>query len=182
MIECLQMILLNGVIKMTQQQEEISRILTLTVEEFNRKEQFLIEYDLSERCICSKFASYLERQLRGSCFSEYEVDVEYNRGMRGNEYAAKENPDTNQKMMVDLVIHKRGVNQYGEYDNLFCIEMKKGRQESKLLSDKRRLEMMVDINKGFHYKAGYMIIIISEHKQRNNKLEIESSYYAQTIY
>lgn len=163
---------------MTQQQEEILCVLNLAIEEFNQKEQFLIEYDLSERCICAKFASYLERQLRASSFWAYEVDVEYNRGMRGDEYAAKENPDTKQKIVVDLVIHMRGLNQYREYNNLFCIEMKKGRNENKLASDKKRLQMLVDINKGFHYKAGYMIVIISERKRNINRLEIESSYYA----
>ena len=167
---------------MTPQQEEILCVLNKAIDEFNRQEQFLIEYDLSERCICSKFASYLERQLRDSSFSTYEVDVEYNRGMRRDEYAAKENPDTRQKMVVDLVIHKRGYDRYRGYANLFCIEMKKGRQESKLASDKRRLEMMVDINKGFHYKAGYMIVIISNRKQSFYGLEIESSYYAVSDY
>ena len=118
------------------QQEELSCVLDLAIAEFNRREQLLIEYSLSERCTCSKFASYLERQLRASSFWEYEVDVEYNRGMRGDKYAAKETPDTKQKIIVDLVIDMRGLNQYGEYDNLFCIEMKKGRNENKLDSDK----------------------------------------------
>ena len=167
---------------MTQQQEEIFCVLSLAIEEFNRREQFLIEHDLSERCICAKFASYLERRLRTSSFSEYEVDVEYNRGMRGDEYSAKENPDTKQKMVVDLVIHKRGLDCYGEYDNLFCIEMKKGCKESKLASDKKRLKMMVDRNKGFCYKAGYMIVIISNRKQQINRLEIASSFYGQATY
>lgn len=45
---------------MTQQQEEILCVLNLAIEEFNQREQFLIEQGLSERCICSKFASYLE--------------------------------------------------------------------------------------------------------------------------
>ena len=46
---------------------------------------FVIE---NERCICAKFASYLERAIAESEFREYAVDVEYNRGSRGNEYAA----------------------------------------------------------------------------------------------
>lgn len=116
--------------------------------------------------------------MRVSSFWEYEVDVEYNRGMRGEEYAAKENPDTKQRIVIDLVVHKRGLNQYRAYDNLFCVEMKKGRNENKLASDKKCLQMMVDIYKGFYYKAGYMIVIISDRRRNINKLEIESSYYA----
>lgn len=162
----------------TTEEHEIQCIAEGAIEEFNRQEQFLLIHDLSEQCICSKFASYLEKQLQNSRFREYVVDVEYNRGMRGNSYAAKEKPDSGKKMILDLVVHKREYDiSRGGYDNLFCIEMKKGNSERKLAENKDRLKKMVDPNKGYRYKASYLIVIFSGRKRERNRLEIESTYY-----
>ena len=77
---------------MTDTQSRVTACLNSALQSFNQNEQYLISRDLSERCICAKFASYLERAIAESEFREfceYVVDVEYNRGSRGNEYAAK---------------------------------------------------------------------------------------------
>lgn len=56
-------------------------------------------------------------------YQDYNVDVEYNRGRGGNDSAAK--MMNGKKIVTDLIVHKRGKNEEGEYDNLICIEMKK---------------------------------------------------------
>lgn len=158
-------------------EHEIQCIVEGAIDEFNRQEQFLLIHDLSEQCICSKFASYLEKQLQNSRFREYVVDVEYNRGMRRDSYAAKEKPDTGKKIILDLVVHKREYDSRAGYDNLFCIEMKKGQSERKLAENKDRLKTMVNHHKGYCYRASYLIVIFSGRKRERNRLEIESTYY-----
>ena len=53
------------------------------IAEFNLNEQYLLEADLSEQCICARFAMYLEKQLRACQADGYHADVEYNRGQDG---------------------------------------------------------------------------------------------------
>ena len=63
---------------MTETQNRVTACLNSALQSFNQNEQYLISKDLSERCICAKFASYLERAIAESEFCEYVVDVEYN--------------------------------------------------------------------------------------------------------
>lgn len=160
---------------MTQVQRLITECVESAISDFNQNEQYLISRDLSERCICAKFASYLERSLERSIFHEYVVDVEYNRGNRGNEYAAKRLNGHN--IVVDLIAHKRGYDNDRGFDNLFCIEMKKGYKPHGITSDKERLYIMTDSKYGFGYKAGFMILAISNRRTHEHKLIIESKYY-----
>lgn len=160
---------------MTEIQKQITECIESAIRDFNQNERYLISRDLSERCICAKFASYLERTLEQSIFCEYAVDVEYNRGSRGNEYAAKRLNGHN--IVVDLIAHKRGYNNDRGFDNLFCIEMKKGYNPNGITSDKERLRIMTDSMYGFGYKAGFMILAISNRRTHEDKLIIESKYY-----
>ena len=75
----------------------------------NEKELF--ELDAYEQAICGRLACYLHGK-----FTEYNVDVEYNR--HGNK--SKRNEETN-LVKPDIVIHKRD-----DDNNLLVIEAKKG--------------------------------------------------------
>ena len=57
--------------------------------DFNLHERYLLEANLSERCICARFAMYLEKQLPAYQAEGYTVDVEYNRGMDGHDRSPK---------------------------------------------------------------------------------------------
>lgn len=160
---------------MTGMQSRITACLEEALHKFNQHEQYLISRDLSERCICAKFASYLERTIARSEFREYVVDVEYNRGSKGNERAAKILNGRN--IVVDLVVHKRGYDEQVGFDNLFCIEMKKAYKYCNLSSDKHRLRMLTDDSYGFGYKAGFMITAIANKSTSEYKLKIDSSFY-----
>lgn len=138
---------------MTETQNRVTACLNSALQSFNQNEQYLISRDLSERCICAKFASYLERAIAESEFCEYVVDVEYNRGSRGNEHAAK--VLNGHKIVVDLIVHKRGYDEQRGFNNLFCIEMKKAYKRCDLSSDKERLRILTDNFCGFVYKAGF---------------------------
>lgn len=160
---------------MTETQIRIAECLEVALQSFNLNERYLISRDLSERCICAKFASYLERAIAESEFREYIVDVEYNRGSQGNEHAAKRLNGRN--IVVDLIVHKRGYNEQRGFDNLFCIEMKKAYKCCDLSSDKERLRIMTDSLFGFGYKAGFMITATADKIRNAYKLVIESAFY-----
>lgn len=154
-------------------------ILLRCVEEaldaFNKKETYLIEHDVSERCICARFAIYLEEALSTTKYKDYIVDVEYNRGYKGNDDAAK--MLYGKKIVTDLIVHKRGKNEREEYDNLICIEMKKEYKHLDMRNDKVRLSALTKENEGYQYKLGLMIVARRNKKANIYGLYIDSVYF-----
>jgi len=136
--------------------EIIDKAITL----FQEKERYLIEKDLSERCICARFAICLTKVLESTEYRDYLVDVEYNRGMDRQERSIKRIDD--QPITVDLIVHKRGYDcRYG-YDNLICIEMKKSSNHAGCSHDEDRLRKMTDPIYGFCYQLGAMLLVDME--------------------
>lgn len=148
-------------------------VVTRAIVLFNQNELFLIENNLSERCICARFVRYMEKALEEHFIYGYDVDVEYNRGDGGI--------DSNPKMLggkliiVDLIVHKRGYN--NGYDNLICIEMKKSSSGRDIKSDKDRLKKMVTPYMAYQYQAGFMILIDQSKRRNLYGMRIESEYY-----
>ena len=132
-------------------------IVLNAIQNFNENEKYLIENDLSERCICAKFAMYLSAALSSTDFKDYIVDVEYNRGCDGYERGVKR--IDNRPITVDLIVHKRGFDCNYGFDNLICIEMKKSTNRRGCKSDEERLKQMTSINHGFCYVIGFMLLI-----------------------
>jgi len=161
---------------MTEKQQNIVSVLNRTICTFNNNEQHLLVNNLSERCICAKFAMYLDRAMRRSPFKGYFVDVEYNRGMGGNDYAKK--IIKNSHATLDLIVHKRGTvisKDHMGYDNLFAIEMKKtGRSFS---ADKERLQLLVNNYYEYCYRASFAVRIVTNKQKGIYKLVIEQEYY-----
>lgn len=145
---------------MNNQNLELKQVIDNAILKFNNKEKYLLENDLSERCICSRFAYYIQSELCSKeKYEDYVVDVEYNRGNVGNERSVKRLNDKN--IIVDLIVHKRGYNNDFGFDNLICIEMKKSndsRGQQGLKDDENRLKDMTSYRYGFIYKIGFMII------------------------
>lgn len=170
---------------MNEEQTRLKRIVDNAITTFNNNELYLLENDLSERCICAKFAIYLQDKIATSRdYQDYVVDVEYNRGARGKDYEPKRLPNSNARITVDLVVHKRGyseqIRQHGVrqvigYSNLICIEMKKPKNSNKALEsiakDKERLSIMTRNSQGLGYSIGFMIFI------NNTGLSIDESFY-----
>ena len=158
---------------MTEKQEQILELLQKTIYQFNKREQYLLKNDLCERCICGKFAMYIERAIPRSSFKEYTTDIEYDRGMGGTDYGKKRLFGND--AYLDLIVHKRGYNYETGYDNLFAVEMKKSGRD--FTSDKERLKMLVDNANGFNYRASFAIRIITDVSNNLFKLEIEESFF-----
>jgi len=167
---------------MTPEQNYLVSLVTSALDEFNAQESYLIQNDLSERCICSKFAQHLQESLKKSPdYPDYVVDVEYNRGAKGKEYLPKRDPNNNKIIIVDLIVHKRGYNpnvhRHGArnivgFSNLICIEMKKSNNTRNIQADKDRLEMMTGTEGDFTYTAGFMLVV----NMKKKLIEIESQF------
>ena len=115
--------------------------------------------------------SYLERVIKDSEFSEYDVDVEYNRGYNKDTHAPK--MLNGNKIVVDLIVHKRDLQPNGYFDNLICIEMKKQTNRRNIQADIERIQHMTCLSYGFNYQAGFILIIDKE------ILKIEQAFYLQ---
>jgi hypothetical protein len=86
-------------------------------------DRYLLENDLSERCIASRLAMYLQAE-----FSDYAVDVEYDRhgfepkrmGLP-DECGNRRDREGRARVIPDVIIHRRGA----EGPNILVLEMKK---------------------------------------------------------
>ncbi|WP_409342327.1 hypothetical protein [Paenibacillus sp. MBLB4367] len=97
----------------------------------------LITSGVSERTLCGALMLYLYEEIKGTDFSNYYVDVEYNRNMGKVKTIVNEDFKAI-AINCDLIIHSRGrcLNE----DNLIAIEMKKStNKKSEKLKDKNRL-------------------------------------------
>ena len=159
---------------MTDRQNQILEMVNNVLQEFNENEKYLIVNDLSERCICSKLASYFDRYLPRSEFSDYSVDVEYNRGNNDNERAIKRLDNKN--IVVDIIIHKRGCDTTYGFGNLVCMEMKKEYKHADISGDIERLQKMTDYSYGFNYELGVMLLVRKSRRNRDVGLIIHSKY------
>lgn len=123
--------------------DDVKEILIRVWDEFQKKEGYLFENDLSERCISFNFAKYLSLAEE---FKNYNVDCEYNREYNKELSEPKQikiikdnfserikngeisTYDEVEKYRVypDIIIHKRGSCK----ENFIVIEMKKNTQDS----------------------------------------------------
>ena len=104
------------------------------------------------------------------------VDVEYNRGNDFKENKPKMLFDG--KIVVDLIVHKRGCDEIYGFQNYICIEMKKSnnnRREQGLQSDIKRLDALTSFEYGFLYQLGFIIIA----NIKTKKLEIYQEFCLQ---
>ena len=155
---------------MESQKDKLLQVITDAITLFEANDGYLIENDLSERCICARFAVCLTKALDNTQYSSYCVDVEYNRGMDGKERSLKRIDD--KPITVDLIVHKRGYDcQYG-FDNLICIEMKKSTNRIGCKSDEARLQKMTSNDYGFCYKLGVMLLIDMD----TNQIKVHSIF------
>jgi hypothetical protein len=102
---------------------EIKGRLEGALTELVERDAHLFENDLSERCIASRLAMYLQKG-----FPDYVVDVEYNR--KGElvkrlhlpeECANDKNDDGESIVIPDVIVHHRGA----KGPNLLVLELKK---------------------------------------------------------
>jgi hypothetical protein len=120
------------------EREEVKIRLLYALEEVIRNDVHLLDYDLSERCIASRLAMYLQK-----AFPEYSVDVEYNRhGDSPKRLGLPEEcanyKDSNGEALAvpDLIVHRRG----SEGPNVLVLELKKTTNREPRWCDRKRVQ------------------------------------------
>ena len=105
----------------------------------------MFQTQVSERTLCGALMIEIHEELKRTKFSDYFVDVEYNRNIGGKIKTLKKTIKGLDEQIVtincDLIVHSRGQNV--SRDNLIALEMKKstGRKADKD-KDRNRLECL----------------------------------------
>ncbi len=103
-------------------------------------DRYLLDNDLSERCIAARLAMYLSEE-----FEEHDVDVEYNRagdvakrlhGLPDECYRRRNRQIEAPVAVPDIIVHHRGF----DGSNLLVIEMKKTSNPAGTHCDQLRLD------------------------------------------
>lgn len=129
--------------------EEINEIVSCALASFFDKEgeSLVVATDANERSITHKLAEYLNIEVKGSLFKDFDVDCEYNRIGKGDELATKRlqlkdycrtyptdvKPEDKDGTTVypDIIIHQRGERGLStNLANLLIIEVKKSNNKN----------------------------------------------------
>lgn len=112
--------------------EKLKKIFKYANRDLITVDKELFKSKVAERTLCGALMLRLYERLKYTEYSDYYVDVEYNRNKGGKlKTMAKtiKGPDSNIiKINCDLIVHSRG--KYVKQDNLIAIEMKKNRRKN----------------------------------------------------
>lgn len=108
---------------------------------------------VSERGIVFRFGIYLQMLLSESQFTDYNIDVEYNRNM----YKKKTLPSYANGTFPDLIVHKRGSNQ----DNILILEFKTWWNRD-TREDIKKIKQFMAPDGNYRYKMGASIVLERE--------------------
>ena len=118
--------------------KEIIRLFDDANKKFLRDQKNFILSGVSERSLCGQLMLYLDKEKVNTAFSDYYVDVEYNRNMNKRIKTIVNSEEKVINITCDIILHSRGENI--EQDNLIAIEMKKWNQSvNQKNQDKERL-------------------------------------------
>lgn len=120
--------------------DDLKKIFKLANSDLIELDITLFETKASERTLCGALMLHLHERLKRTIYSNYYVDVEYNRN--GGKLKTIKGPKFNiVRINCDLIVHSRG--ECLKQDNLIAIEMKKsGRTEISKSNDKERLKCL----------------------------------------
>jgi hypothetical protein len=141
-------------------ENEVRQRLERALRRLRDADLYLLENDLSERCIAARLAMYLQPE-----FGDYAVDVEYNRAgdtpKRLNlpdECANYRDRNGDALAVPDVIVHRRGP----AGPNLLVLEMKKTTNPAQFGCDRARVL-------AFRARLGYQFgaLIACETRQRH---------------
>ena len=121
--------------------EELEQIFEKANRAFIGKNDMLFETQVSERTLCGALMIELHEVLKETKYSDYFVDVEYNRNFGGTLKTIKKANEQIVTINCDLIVHSRGQNI--AHDNLIALEMKKSTaSQMDKDNDRNRLECL----------------------------------------
>lgn len=163
---------------------ELFRIFIDASDTFVTNQKGLILSGVSEQCLCGSLMTYLRYRLDESQFSNYHVDVEYNRNYDGRIKKILNDNIVEVTINCDIVVHGRGEQ---DVENLIAIEMKKAHHSQVAKdNDRKRLialtspiddpsvHLIQDTNFPV-YVRGYLLGVFYEVDASKNEINIE--YY-----
>jgi hypothetical protein len=117
------------------------RALEQALTELNDRDRYILAHDLSERCIVSRLAFYLQHLFPEQC-----VDVEYNRAGASpkkldlpEDCANYVDADGRSLVVPDVIVHRRG----DEGPNLLVLEVKKTTNWRGTRCDEKRIPAFI---------------------------------------
>jgi hypothetical protein len=132
---------------------EVKAALKKAVAELQENDGYLLENNLSERCIAARLAMYLQPR-----FPDFMVDIEYNRDgtdakMLGlsSQCANFLDEDDRAYVVPDVVVHRRGP----DGPNLLVIELKKTTNRKGTVCDGLRVRAF---REQFYYSYGALVL------------------------
>lgn len=157
---------------------EDTRIKELFLRALNdliRKDIWLLQHNLNERCITHKLGEYLQ-----PIFLNYNVDCEYNgdverEGLLKRICILQENVNQNVEnvrdvsVFPDIIIHRRGFNQ----NNLCIVEVKKSAGGGDLEFDRDKLKAYTSTEDGNNLGYQLGIFVILQTNVENPTYELE---------
>lgn len=143
---------------------ELKKILKKSIEDFYKKDYYLVEKGLHEQTMTHRIAHYFENIL-GEC-ELYSIDVEFNRKLNSskdlylcchncqNECISKITNHKRKRGRPDINFHERGFN--NKNSNLLIIEAKK---TVRTKNDKTKLTYLTCKDADYKYQLGALIIL-----------------------
>ena len=134
------------------EEEDVRARLVSALEMVAERDLYLLHVDISERCIASRLAMYLQQQ-----FPEHHVDIEYNRDADTpkklglpEECANFWDSEGRAFVVPDVIVHRRGAGG----PNILVLELKKSTNLTPRDCDSSRVQAFKD---QFNYAFGALI-------------------------
>ena len=130
-------------------EETLHKMVNAALDDLYQYDSYLITHNLHEQSITFRFALYLHRRLSESQFSEYNLDLEYNKN--GNDLKIVRSKQNGAR--PDLILHKRGNNE----NNILIIEFKKYHYRRN--DDSQKIKDFMDDRDQFRFRYGAFIVL-----------------------
>ncbi len=138
---------------------DILEIVISVLDRVYADHSYLIQNRVSERSIVFWFGIYFYELIQGTKYSEYDMDVEYNRNFQ----EVKRTENYPRGTFPDLILHKRGSND----SNIIIIEFKPWWNPG-TGDDLKKLQDFT--NHDGEYKYGLGLSILIDHETPNGKI------------
>ena len=122
----------------------LKKLLWAAHKAFLKNHRELLDWELSERCLCGALMYELNKQLEMNGYNDYYADVEFNKvGKKEKRIKLlRDNEGVLKHIFTDIIVHSRG---QARPDNLIALEMKKSR--AKKLSRENDRERLMQLTK-----------------------------------
>ena len=141
--------------------QEFNNLISEALTMLYRNDKYLIDHHANERAIVFRFGIYFQVLLnKYETYKDYNLDIEYNRNLDD----PKRTPNHKNGIYPDLILHKRGNNNF----NLLVIEFKCHWNNQGQEKDKSKIGELMSPNGIYNYKEGYTIRLEKEEPSINS--------------